>query len=144
MDQNKNNNESLQWLSMSDAAKQVPYSAEYLSLLARKKRLPAKKINGVWYTTKSMLQEYLDQQMLRNQISPPDLATKKLIQIKLQHNLKREEKINPPIDREEDSSVLEKIVALDEKLNRITETLPQREKPIVENLEKSEEFSFES
>src|SRR3989344_4079476 len=68
MDQYKNNNSSLGWITMSEAARLVPYSAEYLSLLARKKKLPAKKINDVWYTTQTALEEYVNRQILRNHI----------------------------------------------------------------------------
>ena len=57
-----------EWIPLSLAAKLTPYSAEYLSLLARRKKLPAKKIDNVWYTTKSILQDYMHRQMLRSQI----------------------------------------------------------------------------
>ncbi|HUD03900.1 MAG TPA: hypothetical protein VMR73_00195, partial [Candidatus Paceibacterota bacterium] len=53
---------------MSEAARLTPYSAEYLSLLARKKKLPAKKIGNVWYTNKETVEEYMRRQMLRTQI----------------------------------------------------------------------------
>jgi len=65
------------WITMSDAAQHVPYSAEYLSLLARKKKLSAKKINGQWFTTKGTLDDYMHRQMLRNHIqngTAPSLA----------------------------------------------------------------------
>ncbi|KKU80754.1 MAG: YadA domain-containing structural protein, partial [Parcubacteria group bacterium GW2011_GWA2_47_8] len=68
MYQNENTNKELRWLSLSEAAKHTPYSAEYLGLLARKKKLPAKKINGVWFTTRSALASYMERQMLRNHI----------------------------------------------------------------------------
>ena len=69
MDQQQNNNSTFGWITMSQAAKLVPYSAEYLSLLARKKKLPAKKINDIWYTTELALQEYVNRQILRHHIS---------------------------------------------------------------------------
>ncbi|GEM_PF-3934034 len=53
---------------MSEAAVNAPYSAEYLSLLARKGKLTAKKINNAWYTTQSILDEYMKKQMIRAQV----------------------------------------------------------------------------
>ncbi|HEY9481291.1 MAG TPA: helix-turn-helix domain-containing protein, partial [Candidatus Paceibacterota bacterium] len=58
----------LKWLSMSEAASLTPYSAEYLSLLARRKKLSAKKIGKTWYTTKAVLDEYMKRQMIRTQV----------------------------------------------------------------------------
>ncbi len=53
---------------MSDAAKFTPYSAEYLSLLARKRKLPAKKIGKTWFTTKTALNDYMQRQMIRTNV----------------------------------------------------------------------------
>ncbi|HEU5114829.1 MAG TPA: polymer-forming cytoskeletal protein, partial [Candidatus Paceibacterota bacterium] len=64
-----------EWLSMSEAAAHTPYSAEYLSLLARKKKLAAKKVGKVWYTTKAILDEYMRRQMIRNQIQHGDMSS---------------------------------------------------------------------
>ncbi|MDO8589656.1 MAG: hypothetical protein Q7R69_00050, partial [bacterium] len=61
-------NEAENWLSMSEAAHHVPYSAEYLSLLARKKKLTSKKIGNAWYTTKPVLDDYMKKQMIRAQV----------------------------------------------------------------------------
>ncbi len=47
------------WLSMSEASPLTPYSTEYLSLLARKGKLPSKKIQNTWYTTKLAVDEYM-------------------------------------------------------------------------------------
>src|SRR3989344_3109 len=70
--QNENNADKKQtsptpseWISLSRASQEVPYSAEYLGLLARRKILPAKKIRGVWYTTALLVQEYMHRQMSR-------------------------------------------------------------------------------
>jgi len=60
---------------MSEAAGLTPYSAEYLSLLARKKKLSAKKIGKTWYTTKGILEEYMQRQMIRNQMQNGDLSS---------------------------------------------------------------------
>lgn len=42
-----------------DLAKETKHSQEYLSLRARQGKLPATKINGVWYATRKDLKEYL-------------------------------------------------------------------------------------
>src|SRR3989344_2239075 len=51
-----------EWIPLADAARFSPYSAEYLSLLARKQKLTAKKTDGVWYTTRNILESYLVRQ----------------------------------------------------------------------------------
>lgn len=53
---------------MAEASPLTPYSSEYLSLLARKGKLPSKKIQNTWYTTKSAVEDYMQKQMLRSQI----------------------------------------------------------------------------
>ncbi|PIP62047.1 hypothetical protein COW99_00875, partial [Candidatus Roizmanbacteria bacterium CG22_combo_CG10-13_8_21_14_all_38_20] len=63
------------WLSMADASKLVPYSSEYLSLLARKKKLTSKKIGNAWYTTKEALGEYQKRQMLRAKMENGDIRS---------------------------------------------------------------------
>ncbi|MBP6946192.1 MAG: hypothetical protein KBB46_02790, partial [Candidatus Pacebacteria bacterium] len=47
------------WLPLSQAAKFSPYDSEYLSLLARKGKLVAKKIDGIWFTTRAALTAYV-------------------------------------------------------------------------------------
>ena len=47
-------------ISLSKAAKLTPYSQEYLSLLARKGRLPALKRGRAWVTTRKYIEEYLE------------------------------------------------------------------------------------
>ncbi len=64
-----------QWLSMSEAAQFTPYSAEYLSLLARKRKLPAKKIGNSWFTTKAAVEYYMRRQMMRTSIQSGALNT---------------------------------------------------------------------
>ena len=56
-----------EWIPLALAARLTPYSPEYLSLLARKKKLPAKKIENVWYTTSAILDDYMHRQMVRTQ-----------------------------------------------------------------------------
>lgn len=60
---------------MSEAAPLTPYSAEYLSLLARKRKLSAKKVGNAWYTTKAILDEYMNRQMIRSQIQNGDMSS---------------------------------------------------------------------
>lgn len=48
-------------LAMTELAKGTPYSAEYLSLLARKGVIDAVKIGRVWKSTKQTINSYLDQ-----------------------------------------------------------------------------------
>jgi hypothetical protein len=45
-------------ISLQEASKNSPYSAEYLSLLVRKKKLEGFKKNGKWFTTKKALEKY--------------------------------------------------------------------------------------
>jgi len=48
-----------QFLSLAEAAKLTPYSAEYLSLLARKGLIAAVKIGKDWHVTPEALDEYM-------------------------------------------------------------------------------------
>ncbi len=54
-------------LSINEAAKLTPYSGEYLSLLARKGRLPATKIARNWLTTRKAVLWYLQIQKIKHQ-----------------------------------------------------------------------------
>lgn len=45
-------------ISLAKAAKFVPYSQEYLSLLARKRRILAIKMNRDWLTTRQEVVNY--------------------------------------------------------------------------------------
>lgn len=65
---NQTNGDGYRWLTMSEASRLTPYSAEYLSLLARKKKLLSKKIGKTWYTTKPALDDYMHRQMIRANI----------------------------------------------------------------------------
>lgn len=47
-------------LPLSEAAKGTPYSAEYLSLLARRGMLDAVKIGRVWMTTRKTIKRYVE------------------------------------------------------------------------------------
>lgn len=54
-------------ISMSKASKLTPYSAEYLSLLARKGRLPAVKLSRDWLTTSSAVLYYVKKQRQKHE-----------------------------------------------------------------------------
>ena len=56
------------WVPLSEAAKHTPYTAEYLSLLARKKKLRAKKIANTWHTTSAALDAYLKKQFIYHEL----------------------------------------------------------------------------
>jgi|GEM_PF-1736078 len=51
--------EGYDFITLTDASKYCDYSQEYLSLLARQKKLKAKKIGRNWYTKKEWLAEYI-------------------------------------------------------------------------------------
>jgi len=53
---------SLTYISLGEASQFCPYSQEYLSLLARKGRIKAEKIDGVWYTTPEAVKDYVAKQ----------------------------------------------------------------------------------
>jgi len=46
-------------ITLAEAARSSPYSADYLNLLVRRGKLPAKKIGRNWYTSEAALQWYL-------------------------------------------------------------------------------------
>lgn len=52
------------YISLREASEICPYSQEYLSLLARKRKLRCKKFGRTWYTTIEALQEYIKSQGL--------------------------------------------------------------------------------
>lgn len=55
-----NQTEENMFISLKEAAKYCDYSAEYLSLLARKGRLAAVKMNNKnWMTTREAIEEYI-------------------------------------------------------------------------------------
>lgn len=49
-------------ITLSEAASYTPYSAEYLSLLSRKGRIPAIKISRDWLTSRQAVLSYVNQQ----------------------------------------------------------------------------------
>lgn len=54
--------ENEKFITLAQAAEGTPYSQEYLSLLARKGKLPSRKIGRNWYTTREAIAEYLAKQ----------------------------------------------------------------------------------
>ncbi len=46
-------------ISLSELSKETPYSQEYLSLLARRGKIPSVKINDVWHSTRKDMKEYM-------------------------------------------------------------------------------------
>ena len=50
------------YITLAEAAEGTPYSQEYLSLLARKGKLPAQKIGRNWYTTRKVVLDYIETQ----------------------------------------------------------------------------------
>jgi len=53
------NNKGQKLISLKEASKMTPYSADYLSLLIRKGKLEGQKKEGIWHTTESVIQSYL-------------------------------------------------------------------------------------
>src|SRR3989338_6276425 len=49
-----------QLILLSQAAKRTPYSAEYLSLLARKGKIESVKQGNAWFTTKKAIKDYIE------------------------------------------------------------------------------------
>lgn len=47
------------YISLAEAAEGTPYSQEYLSLLARRGKLSAKKLGRNWYTTRTAVRDYI-------------------------------------------------------------------------------------
>lgn len=54
-------------VSIAQAAEETPYSAEYLSLLARKGRIPAVKLTRDWLTTRQAVLSYVNTQRQKHE-----------------------------------------------------------------------------
>ncbi|MCR4337707.1 MAG: helix-turn-helix domain-containing protein, partial [Candidatus Omnitrophica bacterium] len=67
-----------QWISIQEATRHAPYSQEYLSLLARRGKIFAKKIGRNWYTTHEALERYISEQALLSPISKQFSSTVEL------------------------------------------------------------------
>lgn len=55
-------------ITLSQAATSTPYSAEYLSLLARKNRITAIKLSRDWFTTRQVVLSYVNEQKKKHQL----------------------------------------------------------------------------
>lgn len=53
-------------VSIAEVAEKTPYSAEYLSLLARKGRFPAIKLTRDWLTTHQAVSLYVKKQRVKH------------------------------------------------------------------------------
>lgn len=53
-------------VSIAVVAQQTPYSPEYLSLLARKGRIPAIKLTRDWLTTPQAVSSYVKKQKIKH------------------------------------------------------------------------------
>src|SRR3989344_8094531 len=67
-----------QWISIQEATRHAPYSQEYLSLLARRGKIFAKKIGRNWYTTHEALECYISEQALLSPVSKQFSSTVEL------------------------------------------------------------------
>jgi hypothetical protein len=61
------------FISITQASKLTPYSAGYLSLLARRKKLHAFKINRDWLTTPRAVLTYVKKQKIKHEKLLQDL-----------------------------------------------------------------------
>lgn len=52
-------------ISLPEAAEMYGFNAQYLSQLAKKGRLQAQKIGGVWLTTPQSIEDYIDSRQKR-------------------------------------------------------------------------------
>ncbi len=119
MEFDKNKSEYPQWISLAELAPTTPYGPEYLSLLARKKRINAKKIDGVWHTTKEDLSAYIHQQEVRHHVQHASTPTRtsSLESFALSHN-------------GTDKDVIKKLNELQSEFERTTKTVDALSKNI--------------
>jgi len=59
-------------VSIAEASRGTPFSQEYVSLLARTRRIPARKIGKNWMVTRSNVREYIEQRNSRNHHADTD------------------------------------------------------------------------
>ncbi|MSR76524.1 MAG: hypothetical protein EXS68_02935, partial [Candidatus Ryanbacteria bacterium] len=64
-----------EFIPVSEASLDTPYSTEYLSLLCRKGKIESKKIGRNWYTTKEAVRKYLAKQIAQRNSSVSMLDT---------------------------------------------------------------------
>lgn len=69
MQENQFNNEINQpYIRLAEAERFVPYSKDYLSLLARQGKIHAKKIGRDWHTTREAIEQYHAEQEARRNV----------------------------------------------------------------------------
>jgi len=104
------------YIKLSNAARFSPYSQEYLSLLARKGKIHAKKFGRNWYTTKKAINDYLKKQGI------------KIVLPKHLFNASYKGKINQPFDF---LSISESSFQKKPKISFVTtgEKLPEKKLP---------------
>jgi excisionase family DNA binding protein len=54
-------------ITIAEASKNTTFSPEYLGLLARKRRIPARKVGKNWMITRNAVREYMQEQRTRKQ-----------------------------------------------------------------------------
>jgi hypothetical protein len=63
-------------ITLKEASKNLPYSADYLSLLVRKNKIFGKKVDGKWMTTKEAVEEYMKKVAEANFVHQENLNVK--------------------------------------------------------------------
>lgn len=65
---------TIQVMTLKEAAKQSPYSAAYLNLLARKRKIRAVKLGRDWVIAREDLNDYLRRQQVDSQSRLQELS----------------------------------------------------------------------
>jgi hypothetical protein len=72
----KNTEEELDLLTLSEAAKVAGFTPEYLNMLARKKKLQAMKIGRNWFTTRNWLNDFFHPELkISDEVSLEEITT---------------------------------------------------------------------
>ncbi|KKS13464.1 MAG: YadA domain-containing structural protein, partial [Candidatus Yanofskybacteria bacterium GW2011_GWA1_41_6] len=123
------------FIPLLSAANHTPYSQEYLSLLARKGKIYAKKIGRNWYTTAEAVDDYLKEQ---NIVVTEEVTMAQTANIYFPTNTTRATLVSLPVvdegdnvgnQTQSDRPVLEKLDRLSSNLEKFTDRitgLPQR------------------
>ena len=80
-------------VTLAEAAKETPYSQEYLSLLARRGKIPAQKVGRNWCVTSLAVQEYIKKQ---EEVLRAELDLKNTIVAKNQESISPQNNIPIP------------------------------------------------
>ena len=106
----KNKDIPPEYLLISEVAKSGPYSAEYISLLARRGKIHAKKFGRNWHTTRKALKDYLAKQGVQIILPKSVFASHK-------------EKIQDPLDYPKILEALQETLKSEKEKNELTEKL---------------------